>query len=139
MICRSGAHYTGPWGAPALYALEGVSIVCRWVGSHGFCFAGDESRGARSLLSSKVKLGRTLRRGWSEGAHAEGATDIVMNAEILLIRATKDCLLEYRWRDRLCAPMGTRMQNLREELDAREIIVEHKVAVPGCARDWFRC
>src|SRR5271155_3764215 len=26
MICRGGAHYTGPWGPPALYALEGVSI-----------------------------------------------------------------------------------------------------------------
>src|SRR5271169_7076492 len=22
MICRSGQHYTGPWGPPALYALE---------------------------------------------------------------------------------------------------------------------
>src|SRR6202163_2433983 len=26
MICRGGEHYKGPWGAPALYALEGVSI-----------------------------------------------------------------------------------------------------------------
>src|SRR6202166_429412 len=26
MICRSGPHYTGRWGAPAMYALEGVSI-----------------------------------------------------------------------------------------------------------------
>src|SRR5450759_636333 len=25
MICRSGEHYTGNWGAPALYALEGIS------------------------------------------------------------------------------------------------------------------
>src|SRR5579864_8518075 len=26
MVCRSGEHYKGRWGAPALYALEGVSI-----------------------------------------------------------------------------------------------------------------
>lgn len=26
MVCRSGAHFKGRWGAPALYALEGVSI-----------------------------------------------------------------------------------------------------------------
>ena len=26
MICRGGEHYKGTWGAPALYALEGVSI-----------------------------------------------------------------------------------------------------------------
>src|SRR5579863_6924596 len=27
MVCRSGEHYKGKWGAPALYALDGVSIV----------------------------------------------------------------------------------------------------------------
>jgi len=26
MICRSGLSYTGPWGPPAMYALEGASI-----------------------------------------------------------------------------------------------------------------
>ena len=26
MICRSGQHYTGLWGPPAMYALEGVNI-----------------------------------------------------------------------------------------------------------------
>jgi len=26
MICRGGLHYTGRWGAPALYALEGINI-----------------------------------------------------------------------------------------------------------------
>ena len=26
MICRGGPRYTGRWGAPAMYALEGLSI-----------------------------------------------------------------------------------------------------------------
>ena len=26
MICRSGEHYTGLWGPPAMYALAGVNI-----------------------------------------------------------------------------------------------------------------
>src|ERR1700712_4055040 len=26
MSCRRGAHFTGPWGAPAMYALEGGNI-----------------------------------------------------------------------------------------------------------------
>src|SRR5579863_1050217 len=26
MICRSGGHFTGPWGAPTMIALEGVSV-----------------------------------------------------------------------------------------------------------------
>ena len=26
MVCRSGEHFTGRWGAPAMYALEGVNF-----------------------------------------------------------------------------------------------------------------
>jgi len=26
MSCRSGANFTGPWGPPAMYALEGISL-----------------------------------------------------------------------------------------------------------------
>src|ERR1700674_6076428 len=26
MVCRTGKDFTGPWGAPAMYALEGGSI-----------------------------------------------------------------------------------------------------------------
>src|SRR6266446_8468919 len=26
MICRTGEHFRGPWGAPAMYALEGGSV-----------------------------------------------------------------------------------------------------------------
>src|SRR5437667_5511024 len=29
MTCRSGRHYTGPWTAPAMYALEGGNIGFR--------------------------------------------------------------------------------------------------------------
>src|SRR5256886_11014150 len=37
MICRSGEHYTGPWGTPALYALEGLSIGFQ-LGAHATAF-----------------------------------------------------------------------------------------------------
>ena len=58
MICRSGQHYTGPWGAPALYALEGVSIGFQLGGqATDFVLLVMNPKGARSLLSSKVKLG----------------------------------------------------------------------------------
>jgi len=26
MVCRTGEHFRGPWGAPAMYALEGGSV-----------------------------------------------------------------------------------------------------------------
>ncbi len=26
MVCRTGEHFNGPWGSPAMYALEGASV-----------------------------------------------------------------------------------------------------------------
>ena len=58
MVCRRGKDFSGPWGAPAMYALEG--------GSFGFQIGGEATdfvilvmndRGMNSLLHSKVKLG----------------------------------------------------------------------------------
>ena len=96
MVCRSGEHYTGPWGAPALYALEGLSIGFQLGGqATDFVLLVMNTKGARSLLSSKVKLGADASAAAGpKGRTAEGATDIVMNAEILPTPATKDCLLE---------------------------------------------
>ena len=56
--CRTGQHFTGPWSAPAMFALEGANI--------GFQIGGEATdyvllvmnpKGANSILSSKVKLG----------------------------------------------------------------------------------
>src|SRR6202158_3873771 len=58
MVCRTGKDFRGPWGAPAMYALEGGSV--------GFQIGGEATdlillvmhdRGMESILSSKVKLG----------------------------------------------------------------------------------
>jgi lipid-binding SYLF domain-containing protein len=58
MICRRGEHYTGNWGTAALYALEGISIGFQLGGqATDFVLLVMNPKGARSLLSSKVKLG----------------------------------------------------------------------------------
>jgi lipid-binding SYLF domain-containing protein len=58
MICRSGEHYTGLWGPPAMYALEGVNIGFQLGGeATDFILLVMNPKRARSLLSSKVKLG----------------------------------------------------------------------------------
>ena len=78
MICRGGAHYTGPWGPPALYALEGVSIGFQLGGqATDFVLLVMNPSGARSLLSSKVKLGADASAAAGpKGRTAEGATDV---------------------------------------------------------------
>src|SRR5712692_8477311 len=78
MVCRSGEHYTGAWGAPALYALEGISIGFQLGGqATDFVLLVMNPKGARSLLSSKVKLGANASAAAGpKGRSAEGATDV---------------------------------------------------------------
>src|SRR6202158_5123011 len=84
MVCRGGQHYTGKWSPPALYALEGVSIGFQLGGqATDFVLLVMNPKGAKSLLSSKVKLGADASAAAGpKGRTAEGATDIVLMAEI---------------------------------------------------------
>src|ERR1700741_355150 len=85
MVCRQGEKFRGPWGAPAMYALEGGSI--------GFQIGGEATdlillvmndRGMDSILSSKVKLGADASvAGGPKGRDASADTDAWMRAEIL--------------------------------------------------------
>jgi lipid-binding SYLF domain-containing protein len=85
MVCRTGEHFRGAWGAPAMYALEGGSV--------GFQIGGEATdlillvmngRGMESILSSKVKLGADASvAGGPKGRDASAATDAWMRAEIL--------------------------------------------------------
>ena len=85
MVCRTGEHFRGAWGAPAMYALEGGSV--------GFQIGGEgtdlillvmNARGMDSILSSKVKLGgdASVAAG-PKGRTASADTDAWMRAEIL--------------------------------------------------------
>jgi len=85
MVCRRGETFRGPWGAPAMYALEGGSV--------GFQIGGEATdlillvmndRGMESILSSKVKLGADASvAAGPKGRDASANTDAWMRAEIL--------------------------------------------------------
>src|SRR5262245_39107996 len=58
LVCRSGDTFTGPWGAPAMYRLEGASIGFQLGGNAtDFLLLVMNPKGAESLMKSKVKLG----------------------------------------------------------------------------------
>jgi len=137
MICRGGQHYTGPWGPPALYALEGVSIGFQLGGqATDFVLLVMNPKGARSLLSSKVKLGADASAAAGpKGRTAEGATDIVMNAEILSYSRNKGLFAGISLEGSTLRSDGSANEKLYgRKLDAKDIIVDHKVAVPACAK-----
>jgi SH3 domain-containing YSC84-like protein 1 len=85
MSCRTGKAFNGPWGAPAMYALEGGSV--------GFQLGAESTdvvllvmnnRGVDALLGSKVKLGGNLSAAAGpKGRNLEASTDATMRAEIL--------------------------------------------------------
>jgi lipid-binding SYLF domain-containing protein len=85
MVCRTGKEFTGPWGAPAMYALEGGSIGLQIGGeATDFVILVMNKRGVDSLLHSKVKLGAdaTIAAG-PKGRTASADTDAYMRAEML--------------------------------------------------------
>src|SRR6266571_4095052 len=138
MICRNGEHYTGPWGAPALYALEGVSIGFQIGGqATDFVLLVMNPKGARSLLSSKVKLGADASAAAGpKGRTAEGATDIVMNAEILSYSRNKGLFAGVSLEGSTLRSDGSANEKLYgRKLSAKEIIRQGKVGIPPSAHE----
>jgi SH3 domain-containing YSC84-like protein 1 len=85
MVCRTAKDFTGPWGAPAMYALEGVSVGFQIGGeATDFVILVMNNRGVESLLHSKVKLGgdASIAAG-PKGRTASADTDAYMRAELL--------------------------------------------------------
>jgi SH3 domain-containing YSC84-like protein 1 len=85
MVCRTGKDFSGSWGAPAMYALEGGSIGFQIGGeATDFVFLIMNDRGANSLLHSKVKLGAdaSIAAG-PVGRDAAADTDAYLRSEIL--------------------------------------------------------
>jgi len=138
MICRSGQHYTGPWGPPALYALEGASIGFQLGGqATDFVLLVMNPKGAKSLLSSKVKLGADASAAAGpKGRTAEGATDIVMNAEILSYSRNKGLFAGVSLEGSTLRSDGSANEKLYgSKLSARDIIRGGKVRSPACAAE----
>ncbi len=138
MICRGGPHYTGRWGAPALYALEGISIGFQLGGqATDFVLLVMNPKGAKSLLTSKVKLGADASAAAGpKGRTAEGATDIVMSAEILSYSRNKGLFAGVSLEGSTLRSDGSANEKLYgRKLTAKEIIRDGKVGIPASAHE----
>jgi lipid-binding SYLF domain-containing protein len=119
MVCRTGNDFTGPWGAPAMYALEGGSFGFQ-LGAQAtdFVFLIMNEHGANSLLHGKVKLGgeASVAAG-PVGRDAQADTDAAMQAEILTYSRSRG----------LFAGVSLEGSTLRPDDDANEALYGSKI------------
>ena len=138
MVCRTGKDFTGPWGAPAMYALEGGSIGLQIGGeATDFVFLIMNDRGAGSLLHTKVKLGAdaSIAAG-PVGRSATADTDAYMRAEILSYSRARGVFAGISLAGSTLRPDGDANRNLYgDSRDAEKIINESKVDAPPAAHD----
>jgi len=134
ITCRTGASHSGPWSAPAMFALEG--------GSFGFQIGGEATdfvllimndSGANSVLSSKVKLGADASAAAGPvGRTASAETDVVMKAEILSYSRARGVFAGVSLEgSTMRSDDGANKTVYGKELSAREIVQGGKVKIPA--------
>lgn len=126
MVCRSGEHFTGKWGAPTMIALEG--------GSFGFQLGGQATdfvilvmnpRGANAILSSKVKLGADASAAAGpKGRDASAETDVTLRAEMLTYSRSRG----------LFAGISLEGSTLRPDNNANEAVYHKKMNATDIVR-----
>ena len=137
MVCRTGEHFRGPWGAPAMYALEGGSV--------GFQIGGEATdlillvmngRGMDSILSSKVKLGGDASvAGGPKGRDASADTDAWMRAEILSYSRSQGLFAGISLAGTTLRPDDEASEQVYgRPIKAKDIVRSNKMAVPATGR-----
>ena len=137
MVCRTGEHFRGAWGAPAMYALEGASI--------GFQIGGEgtdlillvmNGRGMDSILSSKVKLGADASiAGGPKGRDASADTDAWMRAEILSYSRSRGLFAGVSLEGSTIRPDDDASADVYgHPVQAKDIVRGHETHVTGAGR-----
>ena len=120
MSCRTGENFNGPWSPPSMMALE--------AGSFGFQIGGQATdfvllvmndRGARAILTSKVKLGGDAAvAAGPKGRDAAASTDVTLRAEVLSYSRSRG----------LFAGISLEGSTVRPDNDANERLYGKKVS-----------
>jgi SH3 domain-containing YSC84-like protein 1 len=136
MTCRTGQTFRGPWSSPTMMALEGGSFGLQ-IGAEAtdLVLLIMNERGAKSVLSSKVKLGGDASAAAGPvGRTISAETDVKMNAEILSWSRAKGVFAGISLEGSTIRPDGNANKNLYgREVDAQDIVFKHEVRTPASA------
>jgi len=137
MTCRTGEHYTGPWSAPTMMALEGGSFGLQLGGqATDFVLLVMNPRGAHSILHSKVRLGADASAAAGpKGRTAEGATDVTLRAEVLSYSRNRGLFAGLSLEGSTVRPDNDANERVyNKKVEADDIVFKGAVAVPPPAQ-----
>src|ERR1700694_3088776 len=132
MVCRTGKDFNGPWGAPAMYALEGDSIGMQLGGeSTDLILLVMNRKGAASILSSKIKLGGDASAAAGpKGRDASANTDAWMHAEILSYSRSRGLFAGISLEGSTLRPDNKANARIyHRKITAKAILLNNKVAI----------
>lgn len=136
LICRTGKDFNGPWGAPAMYALEGGSFGLQAGGeATDFVFLVINDRGADSLLRTRARLGADISAAAGpKGRSASADTDAYMRAEILSYSRARGVFAGISLDGSTLRPDGQANRKLYgNSTSAAKIITESDATAPAAA------
>ena len=137
MVCRTGEHFTGPWSAPTMMALEGGSFGLQLGGqATDFVLLVMNPRGAKAILHSKVKLGADASAAAGpKGRTAEGATDVTLRAEVLSYSRNRGLFAGLSLEGSTTRPDNDGNERLYgKKVEAENIVFKGAVPVPPSAQ-----
>jgi len=137
MVCRSGKTFSGPWGAPAMYTLQGGSVGFQLgaVATDLVLFV-TNSRGVDALLNSQVKIGADLSAAAGpKGRDVEASTDASLRAEIVSYSRSRGLFAGASVEGTSLRPDDEANEQVYgRKITARQIVTGNKITVPAEGR-----
>ena len=137
MVCRTGKAFDGPWGAPAMYSLDGGSFGLQLGGeATDVVFLVMNKRGVDALLNSKVKLGgNASAAAGPKGRSVEASTDASLRAEILSYSRARGLFAGVSLEGTSLRPDDDASEQVYgRKMKARNIVTGNGISVPASGR-----
>ena len=133
MTCRTGQDFNGPWGAPSMMALEGGSVGFQIGGqATDFVLLVMNDRGAKGILTSKVKLGADASASAGpKGRDLSAETDATLRAEILSYSRSRGAFAGVSLEGSTVRPdNGANEKVYGQKMEASQIVLAGTVQAP---------
>jgi lipid-binding SYLF domain-containing protein len=133
MTCRGGENFDGPWSTPSMMESTGGNVGLQIGGqATDFVILVMNSKGARNMMNSKLKLGvdASVAAG-PKGRDASAATTASMQAEMLAYSRSRGVFGGVSLEGATLKPDGGANENLYgKKISAKDIIVNGAVSTP---------